>query len=80
MKFRRSEKDELYYLHASQIQHKTGMTEIIYEINDDKKLKDTEEEEIKIKRIDNPNFKEKSAPVMNGKEVQKMGASIQRYL
>ena len=43
MKFRRSTKDGLYYLRASQIQRKPGMTEIIYEVNDDKKLKDPEE-------------------------------------
>ena len=39
MKFRRSERDGLYYLHALQIQHQPGMTATIYEINDDKKLK-----------------------------------------
>ena len=37
-----SSKDGLYYLHASIIQHKPGMIVMIYEINDDKKLMDTE--------------------------------------
>ena len=41
-KFIMSSKDGLYYLHASIIQHKPGMIVMIYEINDDKKLMDTE--------------------------------------
>ena len=44
MNFRMSSKYGLYYLHVSRIQHKPGMTAMIYDINDDKKLKDTEEE------------------------------------
>ena len=42
IKFRRSTKYGLYYIRASRIQHKPVMTEIIYEINDDRKLRYTE--------------------------------------
>ena len=42
MKLRGLETGGLYYLDASQIQHKLGMIAMIYEINDDKKLMDTE--------------------------------------
>ena len=44
MKFTRPAKYGIYYLHASKINHKPGMTEIIYEINDDKIQKGVEEE------------------------------------
>ena len=44
MNFRRSSKDGLYYLHESGIQHKPGMIAMIYQINDDKNLKDAKEE------------------------------------
>ena len=49
MKFIRSEKYGLYYLHASRIQHRLIMTAMIYEFNYDKKLKDTEEKTKKKK-------------------------------
>ena len=41
MNFRTPSKYGLYYLHVSQIQHNPGMTAMIYDINDYKKLKDT---------------------------------------
>ena len=44
MRFIIPSKDGLYYLHVLQIRCKPGMTEIIYKINYNKKLKDNEEE------------------------------------
>ena len=49
MKFIRSEKYGLYYLHASLIQHRLVMIAMIYEFNYDEKLKYTEEETNKKK-------------------------------
>ena len=68
MKLRGLETGGLYYLDASQIQHKLGMTAMIYEINDDKNLKDTEEETKNNRYDNNPNSKGKSVQVMNRKE------------
>ena len=74
MKFRSLAKYGLYYFHASQIQHKPGMTETIYKINDDKKLKDMEEKIKKnTKEENNPSFIVKSVPVMNRKEKDENG-------